>query len=83
MIIGELIPKDVLRTCNVTLIVTTDEGAVATATSSLRIVKRITFPALLFKFIIENPWIIILIVIALILVMRMINYLRYKGKAAT
>lgn len=83
-ITAEVIPKEVLISCNVTVIAFSDEGAVSAKTSTINVKARMGFPAVLFtralEFIMENPVLVILAIILIVIAIRTLNSMRYRLK---
>jgi hypothetical protein len=81
---SEIIPKSVITTCNATVIVISDEGAVSTATIIIKVRRRMGFPATLIleamKFVTENPILVIFSFILIVITVRVINHMRYKSR---
>ncbi|MDI6806412.1 MAG: hypothetical protein QMD14_01185 [Candidatus Aenigmarchaeota archaeon] len=64
----ELVGRDVKRTCNVSIVVTTWEGAAAMAMTTMKVYKKITLPQLIISFLVTNIWILIIIIILTFLI---------------
>lgn len=81
----ELTPRNVIRTCNVTVIATSKEKAIATGISTINVRRRMGFPATLLNqlinFVTKHPLLVIMAIILVIGTIRGVNYMRYRYAA--
>ena len=87
VISAEVVGKNVVRSCKVSLILSSEEGATKTVIVTVRVKKRAGFPALfltgIINFVEKNPILSIGLIVFVIVAIRLINYFKYRSREVT